>query len=866
MSDEIAQRRFLPWLFLLFFWSGCAALIYEIIWLQLLELVIGASGVSLGVLLGTFMGGMCLGSLLLPRLISSRNNPLAVYALLEAAIGIIGILALFGIPIMSDFYSHLHGHGVWIRALVSSVCLMPPTIMMGATLPIASRFVASTPEGVTWMGLFYTGNLAGSVLGCLSAGFFLLRFFDMHTATYVAAFLNFSVAVAAACLARRCCGTRHFEQISPCGRPESSFQSLVLLAIALSGFCALGAEVVWTRLLSLLLGGTVYSFSIILAVYLIGLGLGSGAGSFISRTLINPRAALGFCQIALAGAIAWAAFMISCSLPYWPINPGMYTNDCGPWHIFQLDFLRTAWMVLPGALLWGASFPLAIAAIAGHGHDPGRMVGAVYAANTIGAILGALGFSLFIIPQLGTQWAQRLLIIVSAVTAVAAFLSFILQEHGADKERSRRFPLSFSRGVLAAFSLIVIAFLADTVSRIPWTMVAWGRFAATYTAQAFPDIIDENGAPPKNSSPSQWYCTYMGEGINVSVAVTKNSAGTRFFHGAGKVQASSLPQDMRLQRMLGHLSAITCKNPDRVKDVLVVACGAGVTAGSFIPYPNIRRIVICDIEPLVPKVVAPMFGRENYHVVDGIDKHNPHFVNGKEVSVIYDDGRHFIRTLPEEARFDIITSDPIDPWVKGSAALNTVEYYEMCKKHLKPGGVMSLWMPLYESNITSARSLIATFFKVFPNGLIFSNDEHLEGYDAVLIGQAESTQINVDRLQALLDRADYENVRESLAQAGFGGSSAWPERIDRGVAINLLSTFAGQASDLHEWIKDAQINCDKNLRLQYLAGMYFNSYQSTKILQSILSYYTFPDNVFVGSAQYISDLKEALMMQGRNER
>lgn len=863
MSNELNQRRYLPWLLLLFFGSGCAALIYEIVWLQLLELVIGASGVSLGVLLGTFMGGMCLGSLLLPRLISPRHNPLLVYAFLEFAIGVIGILVIFGIPYIADFYASLHGHGVIARALIASACLAPPAILMGATLPVVSRFVESTPEGISWMGFFYGGNIAGAVIGCLSAGFFLLRLFDMPTANYVAVGINFLVSMIALWLARLSESSHLSIEQDFIPGPESPFRSLVYISIALSGFSALGAEVVWTRLLSLLMGGTVYSFSIILAVFLTGLGIGSGAGSLLSRTCSNPRAALGLCQLTLSGAIAWAAFLISKSLPYWPINPGMYTNDFAPWHVFQLDLLRAAWMVLPAALLWGASFPFAIAAIAARGRDPGRMVGAVYAANTVGAILGALGFSVLVIPHLGTQWAERLLIIVAAASAIIALSSFILQRHSDNRQKTPESRHLFSGVVLTALALIVVAFLVATVSRIPWMMVAWGRFSAAYMAQAAPDIIDEKKDPPKGSSPSLWYCTYMGEGMNVSIAVTKTAAGARFFHGAGKVQASSMPHDMRLQRMLGHLSLLTGQNPDQAKDVLVVACGAGITAGSFVPYPNIKRIVICDIEPLVPKVVAPMFGRENYHVVDGIDKENPHFVNGKEVSVIYDDGRHYIRTLPKDVKFDVITSDPIDPWVKGSAALNTVEYYEMCKRHLKPGGVMSLWMPLYESSIVTAKSLIATFFQVFPDGLIFSNDEHLEGYDAVLLGQAEPSPINVDSLQELLDRNDYAGVRESLTEAGFGTSNAWEWRADRDVAINLLATFAGQASNLREWTKNAQINNDKNLRLQYLAGMHFNSFLSTKILQSILSYYTFPENTFVGSSQRIMVLKEALRDQGR---
>jgi spermidine synthase len=263
-----------------------------------------------------------------------------------------------------------------------------------------------------------------------------------------------------------------------------------------------------------------------------------------------------------------------------------------------------------------------------------------------------------------------------------------------------------------------------------------------------------------------------------------------------------------------------------------------------------------------------MFGEQNYHIADGIDKENPHRVNGKEVQLIYDDGRHYIRTLPKDAKFDVITSDPIDPWVKGCAALNTIEYYQMCKDHLKPGGVMSLWMPLYESNIDTTKSVIATFFQVFPNGILFSNDLNGEGYDAVLLGQAEPIRIDLDQLQQRLDRADYRPVKESLMEVGFGsgGASSDDRANTSGVAIDLLSTYAGQAADLREWMKDAQINRDRNLRLQYLAGLWLNSYIATAILDDILRYCRFPDEVFVGSDERVQALKQALANIGRRER
>ena len=386
-----------------------------------------------------------------------------------------------------------------------------------------------------------------------------------------------------------------------------------------------------------------------------------------------------------------------------------------------------------------------------------------------------------------------------------------------------------------------------------WPIVAFGRNAPSWLARSAPGIVKD---VPSGLGYPDYYCNYVGEGTNVSVAVTMTRQGVRSFHGAGKIQASTLNADMQLQRMLGHIPALVHKKPE---SVLVVACGAGITAGSFVVHPDVKRVVICDIEPLVPTIVAPMFGTENYHVVDDIARENPHTVNGKQVEVVYDDGRHFLRTTRE--KFDIITSDPIDPWVKGCAALNTVEYYQMCRDHLNPGGSVSLWIPFYESNLETTKSVIATFFQVFPHGIVWSNDRQGVGYDAILFGQVEPTVIDVGELQGRLDRPDHQLVKQSLREVGFGefrtGLPVMPEGID------LLATYAGQAPLLKEWMQGAQINTDRNLRLQYLAGMWLNSKMGEQIRSSILEHYRFPDQMFVGSPEGIRILKLALFRVGR---
>jgi spermidine synthase len=469
---EVA-RRWLPALLLLFVGSGCAALIYEVVWFQLLQLSIGSSTVSLSVLLGVFMGGMCLGSLLLPRYLDARQHPLKVYAYLELGIAVCGLLVLFLVPFLGDLYTKVAGSGgvsIVLRAVVASICLLPPTLLMGATLPAIARFVETTPKGVSWLGFFYGGNLVGAVAGSLLAGFYLLPVHDMPTATFTAVALNVVVALLALGVASR---TPHTvvtdeEQLPMPGsvEPAAGGNRIVYVAIALSGLTALGAEVVWTRTLSLLFGATAYTFSLILAVFLVGLGIGSSVGSGMARNLRSPRAALGWCQLGICVALAWAAYATSASLPFWPINPSISTDTS---FNRQLDLMRAIWVTLPGTILWGASFPLALAAVAVRGQDSARLVGGVYAANTVGAIVGALMTGLVLIGIFGSQIAQQVLI---GVAALASLLMLTGQNVS-----------TIPAAVLVMVVAVGAGLLARAVPQVPGILIAYGRYAATWVGQ-----------------------------------------------------------------------------------------------------------------------------------------------------------------------------------------------------------------------------------------------------------------------------------------------------------------------------------------------------------------------------------------------
>lgn len=809
-ANASASERILPLLLLLFVASGCSALIYEIVWFQLLELVIGSSTVSLGILLGTFMGGLCLGSLALSRVVSARWHPLLVYGVLELGIGASAIAVLFGLPSVAGIYVAYAGYGlasIILRGAICALLLLPPTVLMGATLPAIARWVESSPKGVSWLGILYTANIVGAVFGCLLAGFYLLRVHDMAVATYVAATINVALAVIAFTLVAATTYRTPVEA-QPADSPaaRSSDVWVVYVVIALSGLTALGCQVVWTRVLALLLGATVYTFSIILAVFLIGLGVGSGIGSYLARTRPRPRLALGICQLLLVACVAWAATAINASLPYWPIDQGLTKS---PWYNFQLDLVRVMWAIFPAACLWGASFPLALAAAASPGEDAGRLTGAVYAANTIGAIIGALAFTLVLIPAIGTFQSQRLLMGICLVAGLLMLVALMPDRKGVLTAREQ--PVSARVGMSGGLGAVMVA--AALIWAIPGPvpgLLVFGR-----------ELLKLNPLPR---------VLFVGEGINSTVAVAEIEEGVLSFFVSARPEASSSPHDMRVQRMIGHIAALLHRKP---RSVLIVGFGAGVTAGSFTRYPGIERIVICEIEPLIPKVVSGYFSKENYDVL-----------KDPRVEVIYDDARHYLLTTRE--KFDIITSDPIHPWVKGSATLYTREYFELVKKHLNPGGVVTQWVPFYESTPDVVKSQLATLFGVFPGAVIFANEGERTDSDTVVFAEVDPQPIEPDLIQQRLDSAEYGRVKESLAEVGFN------------FAVDLLATYIGRASDLVNWLKDAEINLDRNLRLQYLAGMSSSAAQAALIYEDLLRHRKFPEDLFVASQETKEILREAL--------
>jgi spermidine synthase len=456
-------------------------------------------------------------------------------------------------------------------------------------------------------------------------------------------------------------------------------------------------------------------------------------------------------------------------------------------------------------VLWGASFPLALSVLPGRARPDtrsrGRTVGLLYALNTVGAIVGALGATLLGVPLLGSDATQQLLV---AAAGLSALLALLLAGNG------------LSRRAVAAIGVIAISvFAVRVVPPIPAQVIAAGHYLPDWGRGV--DVI------------------YADEGVTASVAVSREPNGALTYHNSGKVQASSYPRDMRLQRMLGHLTTLL---PERREDFLVIGLGAGVTAGALASDPAVERITIAEIEPLVTRVAGTWFRDWNGAVTED-----------PRVQIVVEDGRHFLQHTAKT--FDGITSDPLDPWTKGSAALYTEEFWRLAKSRLRPGGVVTAWGQLYESTEESARSVIATFMSAFPNSAIFANTVDQRGYDLVLVGMADGETLAVDRLIERVQASP--SVRSSL------------EGVDIEDGLDLLGTFAGRPSDLAPWLEGAQINRDRDLRLQYLAGWGSRRYDQAAIFDAMLAGgVAFPRDWFRGEPTQLSTLERLIAeRQGR---
>lgn len=824
--------------------SGAAGLIYELVWFQMLRLTIGGGSQSLGVLLACFMGGLCVGSATYARVVPRRWRALRTYAAMEVAIALCGVGLPALLSAVNAFYlthaSTPESAVVW-RIAICVAALALPTILMGATLPALSRWVEADDRQAARIGRLYAANVVGAVAGVMTAALVLLPNLSLVATNGVAVALNVIAAVLALTIRqRRVAANDHAEGdastadagLADTAIPErvraelaallesaSRDQGVVLIAYAVSGAAALSFEVLWTRLLGSVLGATVYGFALVLGVFLLGLALGGWAGSACLARTREPRRLFGLLQLLVAGFTGLTSFLL-------PIAARLLVqSDLDHAENLVLmtwvNLARVSLVVLPGAIVWGMLFPVAIACLGRAHADAARPVGRLYAWNTVGAVLGSLATSFWLIPHFGSATAAAALVILPLTAGVIivwprrvpAWLAMVpaigvgyivfatpwprdafeyLRPHmillgdvwkyilllapafiGFELFLVKREP----RRLIAGFALTGIAFAFT--SAVPAELYKWGRDYGRLTLYGSEDgelVLFEEGA----MEPVVVYRSDQGP-LEVSI----NSF----------VCASTIPSAMEHLRLLGHVPALLSADP---RESVVIGLGAGVTAGCLAIDRRVEQVQVVELEPKV-REAARAFGESNHHVMDS-----------PKVNVRIDDGRHFIATTPR--RFGVITSDPIEPFWSGSAALYTVEHYRRCRERLAPGGVFCQWLGVYGLDEESVRSLLAAFAEAFPEGSVWSTPTEM-----MFVGTTEPLRFDVEMLRRRI--AEDPRVADSLAEVGI-----------RSVE-ELLGRYVCPVSAMREYLRGVEPNRDRTLIVQYRGWQAF--YQPSRWFEQI---------------------------------
>ena len=789
--------------YLLFFLSGAAALVYQVVWVRSLTLVFGGSHLAVTAVLSIFMGGLALGGYVAGSRVDRLRRPLRVYGLLELGIAASALVFAALTKLYPSVYVALaQGRDdatvylTTVRMLFAIVALIVPTALMGATLPVLSRFVSRQPEDVrTQLAFLYGFNTLGSVCGAAVAGFFLLRVYGVSATTRVAVVANVLIGVVSLVVQSRVQSTDPELPQSDSAAPDLVDSAgsaaevglpfrLVLWGIGVSGFCALGYEVLWTRVLTLAVGASVYGFTIILIAFLTGIAAGSEmyGGTLRLLRVADPAprrvaAWFGVTQI----AIGVTALLVTVYLRSVPVNAvrlhGLFPGTDGSfqartWASFVLAFL---YMIVP-ALFMGAAFPMAGDAIARHRRVIGRAVGDVLASNTVGAILGAAVSGLLLIHLLGIERSLELLTLLNVGIGMLVLASL----------RVRR-PAVLAGAAVTVAAIALVGVSAGT-PRL-WNQKYFAIFRSNQP-EAFrtPEMVQE--------AADNTDVLFYSEGIESTVSVIQIKGGEKAFITNGRVEASSHLQAQQVQYTLGHLPMLLA--PHR-EEVLVVGLGSGMTAGATTVHPGVRRVTLVEIEPQVLGV-ARTFREYNHDVLDD-----------SKLNVIFNDGRNFLLTT--NRTFDVITADPIHPWFRGAGSLYSSEYFHLAAAHLRPGGIIAQWLPLYELTPEDLASVVATFQRQFPHTMMW-----LTHYDSVLVGSNAPFAI---------DEAELERRIEEPAVA------ADLTRVAMGSASDLLAYFVMGTEGMRRFARNGALNTDDRPHLEFSAP--FSIATSSVMAQNILA-------------------------------
>ncbi len=783
-----------------FFLSGATGLVYEVIWTRMAGLVFGNTVYAVTTVLAAFFSGLALGSYLLGPVADRAKGHVHLYGLMEIGIGLYGLCTPLLFGLVETIYLSAYQAGrenllvfTLFQFLLVFVILVAPTTLMGGTLPVLSRyFVRGEREIGYGVGAIYALNTAGAVVGTIGAGFFLLPVMGVGDAIWLAATLNLGIGLLSLAFSRRLPafeGKGHPPSPPPLGygqRVQMGGVHLRLIVVvplmfAISGGASMIYEIAWTRALALVVGSSVYAFTTMLATFLVGLAGGSYAFScfFRDRDELGPRS-FGWLEI----CIGLSSLLI---LPLFDQLPNLFLQMAGLVKFsfggmqvvqFGMSFLV---MIIP-TLLIGATFPCVVKICTRAIHQLGGNIGTLYALNTCGSIIGSFVGGFFLIPWMGTQRALTLAAVLNlAIGAILVSVSWM-------EERAWR-----ARIVAAmACGAIVLAFLIPR-----WDSELMASGVAIY-GQSY--LARQQGL---KDFTKKWDVLFFEEGLNAAISVHQFGK-RRILKTNGKTDAGN-DRDMHTQLMLGHLPLLLHPDP---KEALVIGLGSGVTAGAVAQHP-VRAIEVVEIEPAVVEA-ASFFVTENENVLDDA-----------RLKVVIGDGRNFL--LSTSQAYDVIISEPSNPWIAGVASLFTLEFYRAARARLRPGGVMCQWIHTYGIRPYDLRMVIKTFQMVFPHTTIWQTARR----DLLLIGTAETLVVDLMRWR---EAAALPGVMEDLRTVGFGSAEAV-----------LADSFLGE-EDARLFAQNAALNTDDRPLLEFSAptSLYLQTIEWNKALAKSYREQEFP--------------------------
>lgn len=776
-------------LFLLFFFaSGATGLVYEVLWVRMLSLVFGSTTFAVSTVLVAFMAGLALGAFVFGRDVDRRGRPVFLYGILEVGIGCCALFVPWLLDVLTPGYRLLWQHFhlsffslTLFRFLLATAILLVPTTLMGGTLPVLSKFYTRRRDKVGLsVGLLYAVNTVGAVVGAVLAGFLLLPAGGMGTTNLTAVLLNLSIGVAAVALARSAKWEgrsvaphgvlRSAETVSASRDSRRSIPSrtilVVVAAFALSGFVAMVYEVAWSRLLTLVLGSSTYAFTTMVATFLAGLALGSSAMARFADRVADPVFTLARLQIGI-GVFALLGQWLFNQLPYlFLVLFGTLSDKSGLF--FAGPFLLSALVMLPATLLLGAVFPLVIRICTDNLERVGRSVGTTYAANTLGTVLGAFAAGFLLLPTLGIQKSVTL----GVVTNLLLGLVLLLIPSG----RFHRM------GFRLAGSLGLLFLIPSSIFYAP----QWNPLLMSSGVYKDAPLYLRLYASPEDALKritEQYKLLFYEEGPSATAAVVERPSLSAVRHLTlsidGKVDASTAA-DMSTQVLSAHLPLLLAQDP---RHVLVVGWASGITVGSATLYP-VEEIVGVEIEPAVIRA-SRFFNEFN---------HEP--LRDPRVRLVIDDARSYLLLNPE--KYDVIISEPSNPWMSGPSRLFTREFFLLGRERLRPGGVFAQWLQLYRMSPANLKILVRTFYSVFSHVHIFQTAEG----DLVLLGWEGELNFDHGRIEA---RLGDPRRREDL------------KRVNVMDPLDLLARWRLGHREIMKYAGEGPLNTDDNALIEFAA-------------------------------------------------